>query len=567
VATVYEEPREKVLYCEERDANPFLHFFEALWLLAGRNDVAFLAQFLPRLAEYSDNGRTFHGAYGYRLRTRFGKDQLVEAAARLKKEPDTRQVVLQIWSCEDDLNRPSKDIPCLAGDTVLWSPEGDLAIEEVADKFASGAVTRWPVYAVDEQTKELRLSWCNNAWKTGEKPTVKLSFDDGSQIRVTPDHVLYRRGRNATKAVPVQAGQLRLGDRVLATRRWYTPKGHEQVKKQLGTNTAFDRMQRTHQVYAEMLYGTVPPGHVVHHVNDDKLDNRGENLAVVTKSWHDSHHRMGDRNPMRNLTPEQHRARAAKQSLALRENWAQLSEEEWQERVDRMHNKDNHVITALEMCEPEEVYDFTVPGYHTALVGTGVVAHNCNDTIAVKIRDRMLHLTVFCRSNDLSWGAYGVNAVQFATLGEYLAGQIGVPLGTYTQISDSFHAYTEREDWQRIKDLPRGTGCPYVSGHVKPYPLMDLPSRFDADLKRFLEDPLDELGKMFPTGHGCRNSFIWGVAEPMYRAWHAHKTGKNGAKILMDCLATDWRHAALAWLARREDKLSPTDERKLYARP
>src|SRR3989337_1533259 len=71
VTTVYEHPWERVLFSDERDANPFLHFFESLWLLAGRQDVEFVAQFNPRMANYSDDGTTFHAPYGYRLRHHF----------------------------------------------------------------------------------------------------------------------------------------------------------------------------------------------------------------------------------------------------------------------------------------------------------------------------------------------------------------------------------------------------------------------------------------------------------------------------------------------------------------
>lgn len=42
VATVYEKPRERVLMNAARNANPFFHFFESLWIIAGRSDVAFL---------------------------------------------------------------------------------------------------------------------------------------------------------------------------------------------------------------------------------------------------------------------------------------------------------------------------------------------------------------------------------------------------------------------------------------------------------------------------------------------------------------------------------------------
>ena len=39
VTTVYEKPWERVMLVKARDANPFFHFIEGLWMLAGRNDL------------------------------------------------------------------------------------------------------------------------------------------------------------------------------------------------------------------------------------------------------------------------------------------------------------------------------------------------------------------------------------------------------------------------------------------------------------------------------------------------------------------------------------------------
>src|SRR5690606_9539658 len=76
VATVYEKPRERVMLNATRDANPFFHLMEALWMLAGRRDVAWINQFNSNIANYSDDGVVFHGAYGHRWRHYFGKDQI-----------------------------------------------------------------------------------------------------------------------------------------------------------------------------------------------------------------------------------------------------------------------------------------------------------------------------------------------------------------------------------------------------------------------------------------------------------------------------------------------------------
>ena len=46
VTTEYAKPEERVLFWPERDANPFLHLYESLWMLAGRNDIEPILRYL-----------------------------------------------------------------------------------------------------------------------------------------------------------------------------------------------------------------------------------------------------------------------------------------------------------------------------------------------------------------------------------------------------------------------------------------------------------------------------------------------------------------------------------------
>jgi hypothetical protein len=112
VITSYDRPEERVLFSVARDANPFFHFFEPLWMLAGREDVRFPATIVKRMAEYSDDGKTYRGAYGYRWRNAGGMDQLKELVKLLRTEPNTRRAVLQMFHAPADLGAVSKDIPC-----------------------------------------------------------------------------------------------------------------------------------------------------------------------------------------------------------------------------------------------------------------------------------------------------------------------------------------------------------------------------------------------------------------------------------------------------------------------
>lgn len=304
VTTTYAYPDEMVLFNPVRDANPFFHFFEALWILRGRDDVAFLAHFLPRMAEFSDDGKRFHAPYGYRLRNAgTGIDQIEKCIELLKADPDTRQAVMSIWS-------PMLDNPDI---------------------------------------------------KTKDKP--------------------------------------------------------------------------------------------------------------------------------------------------------------------------------------------------------------CNDMIMLKIREGKLRMSVCNRSNDVIWGAYGANVVQFSTLLKYMAGRIGVGIGTYTQFSDSFHIYDDNQFWNTWLDTYR-YGVPPV---LDPYSegldvrdskymhINDLSSgAFDADLKTFFElwDKLPKNKKEAPDLWRAENyqtdSFVE-VVLPMYLAHHWWKLKNTEAALanVRAVKAPDWRLAGIEWMERR----------------
>jgi thymidylate synthase len=108
----YSKPFERVLLCPVRDANPFFHLMEAIWMMSGRNDLEFISQFTNNMSQFSDDGRTLNGAYGFRWRDHFGEDQLLDVRDLLNEEPDTRRAVITMWDPTFDLCSSSLDIPC-----------------------------------------------------------------------------------------------------------------------------------------------------------------------------------------------------------------------------------------------------------------------------------------------------------------------------------------------------------------------------------------------------------------------------------------------------------------------
>lgn len=110
-----------------RNINIFFLLAEAMWIATGRKDVDFLTMFNKQMAAYSDDGKVFHAPYGYRLRhwgvaseeefanervENKGFDQVANAVRLLAENPQTRQVVMEIWNPMFDLGHVTKDLPC-----------------------------------------------------------------------------------------------------------------------------------------------------------------------------------------------------------------------------------------------------------------------------------------------------------------------------------------------------------------------------------------------------------------------------------------------------------------------
>lgn len=102
---------------------------ETMWVLAGRNDIAWLQNYLPRAGEFSDDGETWRAGYGPRIRSWRAKeftagpgtgqsmyherhiDQLRHVVSLLKDDPNTRRAVISLYDPAVD-TAPGKDIAC-----------------------------------------------------------------------------------------------------------------------------------------------------------------------------------------------------------------------------------------------------------------------------------------------------------------------------------------------------------------------------------------------------------------------------------------------------------------------
>lgn len=88
---------------------------ELLWYLSGTNELDFIEYYIPGYGKYSDDGKAIFGAYGPRLLNLNGINQLDNVVQTLKRWPDSRRAVVQLFKADDlaaDLESTLKDMPC-----------------------------------------------------------------------------------------------------------------------------------------------------------------------------------------------------------------------------------------------------------------------------------------------------------------------------------------------------------------------------------------------------------------------------------------------------------------------
>lgn len=174
------------------------------------------------------------------------------------------------------------DIGCFVGDTKIPLLDGtqktikELTLEK--DKFY--------VYSVNKNGEIVPGKAI--AFKTKSNASlVKVTISGGSEIICTPDHKFMMRDGSF-----VEAKDLRYLDSLMPLYRTYqTRDGYESIiqpnNKKLPKNT--------HKLVALLYHGEIKDGYVVHHINDNKFDNRPENLMILSAKEHNRIHASSKR--------------------------------------------------------------------------------------------------------------------------------------------------------------------------------------------------------------------------------------------------------------------------------
>lgn len=373
-----------VLRVDHPDIEEFIHAKQNTDKLTGFNlSIAITDEFL----EAALTGRTFFLRWGGEVYKEVDADALWETIMRSTwdwAEPgalfiDTINRMNNLSYCE----RLAATNPCFTGETKVWTEQGHVAFKDLVGQTVSVLTQNWEGQPVYRPMSNIRIT-------QRQAKLVRVSFDNGTSVECTPNHMFFLRGGGQ-----IEAERLQPGMSIASVYRYKAnSKGYLRVATEGGAPLE-------HHIPFE---GGVPEGYDVHHVDEVKSHNWSRNLELKTKSEHSQHHISGDRNPMRRF-PEKNHFNVRDNAGAANGRWrSDLSTEMMLEdreagmsfeaiaakhgcskyTAQKRVKESNHRVTSVEVLDRvEDVYCGSVDEFNRFFVALGdndgVLVHNCGE--------------------------------------------------------------------------------------------------------------------------------------------------------------------------------------------
>lgn len=190
--------------------------------------------------------------------------------------------------------------PCFSGDTKIAVADGRnaVSIKQLADEGKDV-----PVYAVNRDTGDVEIKTGRNPRITGyDKEMVRVWLDDSTYVDVTPNHKFLLRSGEVKKAIDLSSGDSLM--RYTKRAEHVSGKNSNQYYR-VQTNcrdtsqkifehrliAEFSMPEEWERVYDEnKVSGWSRGGLVVHHKDYDGLNNRIDNLEIMTFKDHQRYH-------------------------------------------------------------------------------------------------------------------------------------------------------------------------------------------------------------------------------------------------------------------------------------
>lgn len=277
---------------------------------------------------------------------------------------------------------------CCTGDTLVAVADGRNAVplERLALESESVAVYAAEPYVV-KRASGIRSVCYRTVVSTMRAPrltrrqaeVVKVAFDDGSSLRCTPDHQLmladgaFKRADELTEGVSMA----RFDSEIAPYGNGKTPRRRIWLGLGGGHKKNGTEWRWQHRWIGKRLFGDwAGSGRALHHVNENPLDDRYENLELKDRGLHASEHKRGARNPSK--------------PTCLCGECKKCRDRESMRRHRARKHAANHKVVNVSSAGKADVYCGDVDAVHNFAVITsiqggdamsgrlsGVISHNC----------------------------------------------------------------------------------------------------------------------------------------------------------------------------------------------
>lgn len=168
--------------------------------------------------------------------------------------------------------RKIRDHMCLAEGTIIHCLDGDKPIEELVGQTGY-------VFCYRHDKKRIGITSFTNVVSTGIRPVMRIHLEDGNYLDVTHDHLFLLRRSLAYKP----AESLTPRNSLMPLYRNLHRSGYMYVRTQPGGEWA-------HRLVYEDCLGSLSEDSVVHHKDENPLNNLPSNLELLPRAEHNGLH-------------------------------------------------------------------------------------------------------------------------------------------------------------------------------------------------------------------------------------------------------------------------------------